>query len=306
MTAPTTHHHSPLYFPKVAILGCGLMGGSFALALKQAGLAGKITGFSASVATLDTAKAMGVIDQACFSAAEACVNADLIVLGVPVAAMGSTFAAFAPKVLEQTLVIDVGSTKQSVIDEARTHLGDKVTHFVPCHPIAGKEKAGVAHSDATLFQGKRCIITPTAHTTIKRINQARALWEALGSEVVTMSAPAHDKMFAAVSHLPHFLAFVLMHAITSQSEGEEFLAMAGTGFRDATRIAASDAKIWRDILHTNTPEVRAQLAFLRRSLDAFDDALETPAALEVLIEQASQTRRAMRFDAPYQQDETSK
>ncbi len=286
-------------FQRLALIGCGLMGGSFALALRQAGLVQHITGFSASEKTRQRAVELGVIDQACTSVAEAVQGADLVLLAVPVGAMHSSFAALRESLAPQALLMDVGSTKCDVIAAAGAALGDRLPCFVPAHPIAGKEVAGIEHAEASLYQNRRTILTPLRTTGIQCLHTAHAVWTAIGSHVSTLTPEAHDATFAAVSHLPHLLAFAAVNALTAQPQGAAFLDMAGPGFRDFSRIAASDPAVWRDILSANHAEVLAQIAHFRSALDQFETTLQQgdTSALQQLIEQASGVRSAWTLQA---------
>ena len=279
-------------FQQLALIGCGLMGGSFALAARQAGLVQTIVGFSASEKTRQRARELRVIDQACTSVAEAVRGADLVLLAVPVGAMPESFAAMAPALPAQALLMDVGSTKCDVIAAAVATLGDKLSCFVPAHPIAGKEVAGIDHADAQLYQDRRTILTPLSSNSMRHTRLAHDIWSAMGSQVCTMTAEAHDQTFAAVSHLPHLLAFAAVHALTTHPQGADYLDMAGPGFRDFSRIAASDPAVWRDILSANRTEVLAQLAHFRASLAQLEAAMQQgdTKGLQQLIQQASDVR----------------
>ena len=270
------------------------MGGSFALALKRAGLVRRVVGFSPSQATRQRALDMGVIDAIALSAAQAAQGSDLVLVAVPVAATQSTLAALAGSLSPQALLMDVGSTKRDVVQAAALALGDKLATFVPAHPIAGKEVAGVAHAVVDLYTGCQLILTPTEQTGTTQLAQAQALWTALGAQVRTMSALEHDSAFAAVSHLPHMLAFAAMNAVNAQAQAAQFLSLAGPGFRDFTRIAASDPAVWRDILHANRDQLLLQSQHLREALQAFETALALgdSATLQALITAASQSRAA--------------
>ncbi len=286
-------------FQRLALIGCGLMGGSFALALRQAGLVQTIAGFSASDTTRQRAVELKVIDQACNSVAEAVQGADLVLLAVPVGAMLSSFAAMRDVLQPNSLLMDVGSTKCDVIAAAQATLGERLNCFVPAHPIAGKEVAGIEHAESTLYQERRTILTPLPKTSIHRLQAAHEVWTAVGSHVSTMTPDAHDATFAAVSHLPHMLAFAAVNALMAQPQGAAFLDMAGPGFRDFSRIAASDAAVWRDILSANHAEVLTQVAHFRTALDQFEMALKQgdAAALQHLIQQASDVRSAWTLQA---------
>ena len=281
-------------FERLALIGCGLMGGSFALALRQAGWVQHIAGFSASEATRQRAVQLHVIDQACLSVQEAVQGADLVLLAVPVGAMHTSFAAMREVLSPQALVMDVGSTKCDVIAAAQAELGERLNCFVPAHPIAGKERAGIEHAEAGLYQDRRTILTPLPKTGIHRLQSAHEVWSAIGSHVSTMTPESHDATFAAVSHLPHLLAFATVNAVASQSQGAAYLDMAGPGFRDFSRIAASDSAVWRDILSANQSEVLTQISHFRAALNQFENALTSgdTQALQALIQQASDVRGA--------------
>ncbi len=284
-------------FRQLGLIGCGLMGGSFALALRRAGLVGRIVGHSKSAQTMARARALGVIDAAADSAAGACHGSDLVLVAVPVAATGPTLAAIRDTLAPGTLVMDVGSTKQDVVDAARHALGDRLDAFVPCHPIAGKESAGVDHADADLYRDRLVVLTPTADTPAALADRAQAVWEAVGGRVRRLDPATHDATFAAVSHLPHLLAFAFINGLSGQPDGADFLAMGGPGFRDFTRIAGGDPQVWRDILLANRTQVLAQARHFEQGLAALEKTLAAGDAtgLEALIRQASDTRSRWRM-----------
>lgn len=284
-------------FEQLGLIGCGLMGGSFALALKRAGLVKRVVGYSKSPSTTERARQMGVIDVEAPSALLAVSGADIVLIAVPVAATEATFKAIRHLIGGNMLVMDVGSTKQDVVEAARRVLRDDIGSFVPCHPITGKEVAGVEHADAELYTGKQVVLTPIERTQVHQLKRATALWEALGCNVVQMSPQAHDSSFAAVSHLPHLLAFSLMNAIAGQPKGDEHLSLAGPGFRDFTRIAASDPKVWRDIFMANRQELLEQTKLFERSLHDILQMVEAGngEAVEEFIARASQTRANWRM-----------
>lgn len=286
-------------FEQLGLIGCGLMGGSFALALKKAGLVKRVVGYSKSPSTTERARQMGVIDVEAPSALLAVSGADLVLVAVPVSATEATFKAIRHLVGKNVLIMDVGSTKREVIDAARRVLRDQVGVFVPAHPIAGKELAGVEHADPDLYAGRQVILTPIERTEPIQLEKAHRVWTALGCHVQQMSPEAHDAAYAAVSHLPHLIAFAMMNAVTGQPQGAEFLRLAGPGFRDFTRIAASDPAVWRDILMSNREELLAQSKQFQRALHAFETALNAgnPDALETLIDRASDARAHWRMSA---------
>jgi prephenate dehydrogenase len=284
-------------FRRLALIGCGLMGGSFALALREAGLVNHVAGFSASPQTRSKALALGVIDTACTSAAQAATDADLVLVAVPVRATLETFQGIDPVLSPDCLLMDVGSTKCDVVSAARTGLARSLRCFVPAHPVAGKEVAGIEHADAALYRQRQVILTPMPETPGSLLQTARALWQALGSRVLQLSPEDHDASFAAVSHLPHLAAFALVNAVARQPHGERHLAMAGPGFRDFSRIAASDPKVWRDILLANRDEVLLQSQLMRQCLTELETAMtqSDDRVLHALISEASQTRTRWRL-----------
>ena len=279
-------------FKQLSLIGCGLMGGSFALALQRAGLVEHVTGFSPSPGSTEMALQMGVIDKAASSAALAAQGADLVLLAVPVSATQSTLQAIAQVIHKDTLVMDVGSTKGDVVLAARNSLGALLPCFVPAHPICGKELSGVRNAEAGLYAGKKVILTPLPETEPAQVALARQLWQALGSHVSQMSPEAHDAAYAAVSHLPHLLAFAMMHSLQGQDQGEQYMALAGSGFRDFTRIAASEPAMWRDILLANRDELLAQSHLFQQSLQALEQLITAGDARQLhgAITEASQAR----------------
>lgn len=291
-------------FEQLGLIGCGLMGGSFALALKRAGLVKRVVGYSKSPSTTERARQMGVIDVEAPSALLAVSGADIVLLAVPVSATEATFKAIRHLVGPSTLVMDVGSTKRDVVDAARRVLRENVGTFVPCHPITGKEVSGVEHADADLYTGKQVILTPIERTFTAQLKKANDVWTALGCHVVQMSPQAHDAAYAAVSHLPHLIAFALMNGISGQEHGKDYLSLAGPGFRDFTRIAASDPTMWRDILMANREELLAQSRIFQQTLQSLEHLISSGSGdvLEVLIAQASETRANWRISSPKQQD----
>ena len=287
-------------FEQLGLIGCGLMGGSFALALKRAGLVKRVVGYSKSPSTTERARQMGVIDVEAPSALLAVSGADIVLLAVPVAATEATLKAIRHLVNSDMLIMDVGSTKRDVVDAARRVLRDHIGSFVPCHPITGKEVSGVEHADPDLYTGKTVILTPIERTQVTQLKRAADVWQALQCHVVQMSPDAHDAAFAAVSHLPHLIAFALMNGITGQANGKDFLSLAGPGFRDFTRIAASDPKMWRDVLLANRQELLEQSSAFQRALQAMELMItnNNGEALEESIAAASRSRASWRMGFP--------
>ena len=279
-------------FEQLGLIGCGLMGSSFALALKRAGLVKRIVGYSKSPTTTERARQMGVIDAEAPSALVAVSGSDLILLAIPVSATEATLKAIQHLVGPNTLVMDVGSTKCDVVAAARRALGEQIGSFVPCHPITGKEVSGVDHADVNLYAGKQVILTPIEATLRTQLQKATEVWTALGCQVLHMPPEAHDAAYAAVSHLPHLIAFAMINGLASQAQGQAYMALAGPGFRDFTRIAASNPQVWRDILLANREELLAQSRIFQQSLQSLEQLISSgnAEALESQIRQASETR----------------
>ena len=287
-------------FRRLAVLGVGLLGGSFALAAKRAALAREVVGYSKSPSTIQAAIKAGVIDHGADSALQAATGADLVVLAVPVAAIGPLLRQIRLGLSDSALLLDVGSTKADVADAALHALGEAARQFVPCHPIAGSERSGVQHAQVDLFDGRRVVVTPLEANPARFVDAATQVWEALGGVVSVMSPHEHDAAFAAVSHLPHLLAFAFVYAIARQPQGSGFLQLAGPGFRDFTRIAGSDPTMWRDVFQANSAEVLQQLQMFKQAVAGFEAQLRQGnwSVLESLIRQASQSRRDWASPSP--------
>ena len=279
-------------FEKVALIGCGLMGGSFALAAREAGWANFIVGYSPSESSKQKALSMGVINLATDNIAQAVEGADLVLLAVPVKSMTSCFEAIAPALNSNALLMDVGSTKSDIVASALSTLGDKLHCFVPVHPIAGKEVAGVQHSDVNLYKERALIMTPMESSGKEQVQLAKEVWKSLGSYITELTPAQHDAAFAAVSHLPHVLSYAIIRGIFQQKNGPELIALGGPGFRDFSRIAASDPVVWRDILTTNREQVLVQIAHFKEALNDFEKAIDVndSKTLEDMIRQASDLR----------------
>ena len=277
-----------------------MMGGSFALALKRARLVKRVIGYSKSPSTTEKAKALGVIDQVAESALLATSGSDIVLLAVPVSATELTLKSIRHLIEPGMLVMDVGSTKRDVVDAARRVLKENLGSFVPAHPIAGKEMAGIDHADAALFSGRQVILTPFSQNTPELVQRATDTWAAIGSQVLRMTPENHDGAFAAVSHLPHLLAYAYFSSVARHPSGRDYLSLAGPGFRDFTRIAASDPTIWRDILLSNREEVLKQTVRFRQALEAMEHALKSGngEALEDMIRKASDARGNWQMNAP--------
>jgi len=266
-------------FGRVAVIGVGLIGGSFALALKAAGLARQVVGAGRSQANLDLALERGVIDAVASSAAHAAQDAELVLVATPVAQYPQVFGAIGPVLGAQAVVTDAGSTKQDVIAAARAGLGARLAQFVPAHPVAGAEHSGAAAATADLFRGKRVVLTPQAETSPQALARVEQAWQACGARLFRMAPEEHDAVFAAVSHLPHLLAYALVHDIAERGNAAQLFGYAASGFRDFTRIASSQPEMWRDICVANRQVLLAeldrygaQLAALRPMIERGDGA----------------------------------
>jgi prephenate dehydrogenase len=279
---------------KLALIGVGLIGGSFALALRAAREVDAVAGFDVDARALAIGMERGVLTRQAASLMDAVRDADLVVVATPVGAMREALAAMAPGLAPAAVITDVGSTKQSVIDAACAALGDRVSRFVPSHPIAGGERPGVSHADPGLFAGRLAITTPTPQTDAEALQQVERLWRAVGAQVERLSPMDHDRIFAAVSHLPHVLAFALVDMIARSPDAAACFAHAGAGFRDFTRIAASSPAMWRDVCLANREPLLAQLASYRTQLAELEAAIAVAdgEALHRLFDSAAQARRA--------------
>jgi len=277
---------------KLVIFGVGLIGGSVALALKKAKSTAEIVGVGRSDESLQTALDLGVIDAASSDIAAAIKNADMILIAAPVAQTPSILNAIKPHLAASTVITDAGSTKSDVMQCAQDVLGAQFNQFVGGHPIAGAEKSGVTAAMADLYINKNVVLTPTAVTYTQAIQQVKTLWQACGANVSEMTAAAHDGIFAAVSHLPHLLAFALVDDIASRPNAEQLFSFAASGFRDFTRIAGSHPEMWRDISLANRTALLSELEAYQQELSKLQQLLkvEDGAGLEALFERASIAR----------------
>jgi len=283
--------NTPL-FSRVVLVGVGLIGGSFALALKAAGVVGQVVGLDRSPDHLEQARALGLIDQIATSSAAALRHCDLVVLATPVAQTATVLRSLLPDLEARTLITDTGSTKSDVIAAARAALGPAVARFVPGHPVSGGELHGPAAARVDLFQDRNVVLTPLAENAPADVARVAAAWAACGARVSEMSAAQHDGVLASVSHLPHMLAYALVAQIAKAPDGDLRFRFGGGGFRDFSRIAASSPEMWRDIALSNRPALleeidgfSAMLADLRGMIERGDGA-----ALEALFKLASEKR----------------
>ena len=282
-----------MHFKKLALIGCGLIGGSFALALKRAQAIERVSGFSASLSSREKALSLHVIDESANRIQEAVQGADLVLVAVPVNAIEACLSNIRESLSDEALVMDVGSTKHQITLAAQRSLKERLHCFVPAHPIAGKERHGVAHAEATLFDHHKTILTPTPQSDAHLVALAKQVWQTIGSSVSIMSPEEHDQALAAISHLPHLIAFAAVNAIAQQDQRDLFLSLAGPGFRDFSRIAASAPSVWVDIFLSNPNEVLDQLSMFKKAIANFEQALmrKDPQIIENLIESASTVRK---------------
>jgi prephenate dehydrogenase len=268
-------------FRKVVIFGVGLIGGSFALALRKANAVQEVVGFGRSAQTLMQARQFGLINRIGDDVLREVRDADLILLATPVAQMADIFARIAPHLGANTLITDGGSTKGDVVAAARQHLGTKIAQFVPAHPIAGAELSGPAAALADLYKGKKVVLTPVPENSPAAVARVRNAWQSCGALVSELTAEQHDAVFAAVSHLPHLLAFTLVHDLAQRDNRDQLLSFAASGFRDFTRIAASSPEMWRDISLANRDALLREIEQYAAELYQLHQALEQRDAAKI-------------------------
>ncbi|MDR7944240.1 prephenate dehydrogenase [Achromobacter aegrifaciens] len=281
--------------PVLAVVGVGLIGGSFAAALRRAGQVGRVLGVGRNAQSLARAVELGLIDEAA-SAEDAATCADLILLATPVGGLGDVLSRMRAHLRPDTVLTDGGSTKAEVVEAARAALGDRIAQFVPGHPIAGAERTGPEAADAELYRKRTVILTPLAENGAASLELVRRAWQACGADVIDMDADAHDRVLASVSHLPHLLSAVYMEQVAEATDASTRLALAGSGFRDFTRIAAGSPEMWRDIFLSNRDAMLAELADVRTVLDRAERAIADGdgAALLTLLDTAARARRNWR------------
>jgi prephenate dehydrogenase len=277
---------------KLVIFGVGLIGGSVALALKKARFTSHIVGVGRTKSSLDEALTLGVIDSAETDIAKALDGADLVLIAAPVAQTTTILQSIQPHLNKHTVITDAGSTKGDVLAAAHSVLGAQFNQFVGGHPIAGAEKSGVSAAKVDLFVSKNVVLTPTAETSKAAITSVIQLWQACGANVSEMSAENHDGIFAAVSHLPHLLAFALVDDIAARPNAAQLFSFAASGFRDFTRIAGSHPEMWRDISLANRAALLNELSAYQLELNQLKQLIENEdgAELQALFERASVAR----------------
>ncbi|MDR3351835.1 MAG: prephenate dehydrogenase/arogenate dehydrogenase family protein [Zoogloeaceae bacterium] len=280
-------------FNKIVIYGVGLIGGSFALALKASGAVGEVVGFGRRPENLADALDLGIIDRIGADCALELVDADLALVATPVAQMPAVFARIAPCLGPRTVITDGGSTKTDVVQAARAALGDRIGRFVPAHPIAGTENSGAAAARRDLYQGRKVIVTALPENTNASQARVKRAWALCGADLHELTPEQHDRVLAAVSHLPHLLAFALVRDLAERPDAPLFFDFAASGFRDFTRIAASHPEMWRDICLANRAALLAEIETYQQQLEEFRTALEQKNGL-LLEERFSIARKARR------------
>lgn len=286
--------HTP---PKLVVVGTGLIGGSFALALKQDARVGVVVGVGRGRDNLEQARRRGIVDRAYTLDSEwaaELADADLVLLATPVGEMPALFAAIAHHLGAATIVTDAGSTKQDVVAAARAALGAAFPRFVPAHPIAGSDRSGAVAAAANLFRGRPVVLTPVAETDPAAIARVRECWTQCGGMVSLLDAGRHDALLSAVSHLPHLLAFALIAEIAERPDADDYWRVSGTGLRDFSRLANSHPGMWRDICIANAAQLRLELSAYRSALERIDALLASRdgAALARLFERSRDARTA--------------
>jgi prephenate dehydrogenase len=281
-------------FRKIAIFGVGLIGGSFALALRRAGAVGCIAGVGRSPSALARAKELGIIDLPCTSAEEALRDADLVLVAAPVAQTHAILAAIVPHLQSGTVVTDAGSTKSDVVAAARSALGDKIAQFVPGHPIAGREQNGPDAAIDDLYVGKKVVLAALPENAPEAVARVAQAWKLCGAVIHELTPERHDRVFAAVSHLPHLLAYALVDEFAGRPHADQLFQYAASGFRDFTRIAGSSPEMWRDITLANRAALLAELDDYAVQLGKLRSLLEAGngAGIEAIYANAQRARQS--------------
>jgi len=284
---------------RLAIIGVGLIGGSLSWALKKAGKVAEVVGFARNEETRQQAMSLGLIDRAAISIEDAVTGADVVVLAVPMGAMAKTLAEIAPHVTDKMVITDAGSTKAQVVEAAVTTLGDRISQFVPGHPIAGTEKSGPSAAFPELYQNHKVILTPLAETDAVALKTIQTMWLDVGADVSEMTVQHHDLVLAATSHLPHLLAFNLVGLLAQNDDVDDVLRFAAGGFRDFSRIASSDPVMWRDICLSNDAAILGLLKQYQQQLTEIEQAIQDQDGdyLMDLFQRAKQARDT-RFKEP--------
>ena len=276
---------------RLAIIGVGLIGGSLALALKGKGAVNEVVGYSRSEDARQQALDLGIIDTAANSLAEAVSGADLVFVAVPMGAMNSVFEGIADYLSPEAIITDGGSAKAQVVAAAKQRLGEKFKQFVPGHPIAGTEKSGPSAAFPTLYEKHRIVLTPVSETDSAATAKVKAMWQLTGADVFEMNVEHDDTVLAATSHLPHVLAFNLVGMLAERNDCDEVLRYAAGGFRDFSRIASSDAVMWRDICLGNQDAILSLLEQYHQGIKQIEEAIRNQDG-DYLIDVFSRAKKA--------------
>ena len=258
-------------FNRITIIGVGLLGASFALAMKKNGLCSTITGYGRNRGNLQNARERNIIDSFETDPASACKNSDLIMLSAPVGSFPLLAKAIAPALKKGAVLTDVGSVKGTLVREIE-RIMPKDVHYIGGHPIAGSDRSGIDSANADLFRNARCIITPTENSDPSALDKIQNLWKALGSEVIILNPEEHDRIYASVSHLPHLIAYAMVNTVAEMDRS--YLDFSGKGFTDSTRIACSSEELWNDICLLNRDNLIEVLAVFQKNLDMLDQYLK--------------------------------
>ena len=280
------------HIPVLSIIGVGMIGGSLSLSLKKRRLVGRVIGYGRNRRNLERARELGVIDEIAASASGAAEGADMVVLATPVCAMGVIMDEIRPVLRADAVVTDVGSVKQGVVDEARARLGGSLRRFVPAHPVAGKEKSGVDAATPDLYEQHRVALVPLAESDADAVERVERMWRAVGADIVRMGVAEHDRVLAMTSHLPHLLAYAMVHFFAAGEDREKCYEMVAGGFYDFTRIASSDPVMWRDICHMNREAILDHIRGYRDQLSRIEGMVEDDnyQELETLFSAAREAR----------------
>lgn len=287
-----------MLIPRLCVIGVGLIGGSLARALREAGEVGEVVGSGRGEENLRAALRLGVVDRYELDPARAVADADVVVIAVPLGAIEPVLRAIAPHLNPATVVTDVGSAKGEVVADVERIYGHVPPNFVPGHPIAGTERSGVEASFATLFQGRRVILTPLAETAANAHHLIKRMWEQTGAEVVDMGVRHHDAVLAATSHLPHMLAYTLVDTLARLDDRAEIFRYAAGGFRDFSRIASSDPKMWHDICIANREQLLEMITLFSTDLARLAEAIRSDdrAAILATFQRAKRARDNLYLD----------
>mgnify|MGYP001818314686 CR=1 FL=1 len=287
--------NSAFRLPVLAIIGVGMIGGSLSLGLKKRRLVDRVIGFGRSRENLDRAMDLGAIDEIASSIQEATAQADMVVLATPVGVMADIMRTMSTVLPEHAVVTDVGSVKQSVVDAARSALGERLGRFVPGHPVAGKEHSGVAAASADLYENHRVALTPMTESDPDAVEQVEMMWRSVGADIVWMQTGEHDRVLALTSHLPHLLAYAMVQYFAADSDREKSYEMVAGGFYDFTRIASSDPVMWRDICEMNRDFILDRIQGYRDKLENLEKLVANgnDLELEALFSAAREAREVV-------------